>query len=208
MSNIEEFPVPARKMSEYDALVAAAPSVLDAIPGAVYLCDHDGWLVRYNKEAANLWGRTPPLEDRRERFCGSHALFLQDGTPLDHEVCPMATAVFTGREVRNAEVVIERPDGSRLVALVNVRALKDDEGRIQGAINCFQDISAHKAMEQEVHRKNTDLEDFFENSAIGLHIVGGDGIIQRANKAELALLGYTAEEYVGRISPNFTRMRR
>ncbi|MBX4894481.1 PAS domain-containing sensor histidine kinase [Rhizobium bangladeshense] len=203
MSNIEEFPVPARKMSEYDALVAAAPSVLDAIPGAVYLCDHDGWLVRYNKEAANLWGRTPPLEDRRERFCGSHALFLQDGTPLDHEVCPMATAVFTGREVRNAEVVIERPDGSRLVALVNVRALKDDEGRIQGAINCFQDISAHKAMEQEVHRKNTDLEDFFENSAIGLHIVGGDGIIQRANKAELALLGYTAEEYVGRHIAEF-----
>ncbi|WP_064707358.1 PAS domain-containing sensor histidine kinase [Rhizobium bangladeshense] len=203
MSNIEEFPVPARKMSEYDALVAAAPSVLDAIPGAVYLCDHDGWLVRYNREAANLWGRTPPLEDRRERFCGSHALFLQDGTPLEHEVCPMATAVFTGREVRNAEVVIERPDGSRLVALVNVRALKDHEGRIQGAINCFQDISAHKAMEQEVHRKKSDLEDFFENSAIGLHIVGGDGIIQRANKAELALLGYTAEEYVGRHIAEF-----
>ncbi|MGK9055661.1 hypothetical protein, partial [Neorhizobium petrolearium] len=38
MSNIEEFPLPSRKLSEYDALVAAAPSVLDAIPGAVYLC--------------------------------------------------------------------------------------------------------------------------------------------------------------------------
>ena len=203
MSNIEEFPLPARKLSEYDALVAAAPSVLDAIPGAVYLCDHDGWLVRYNREAAALWGRTPALEEKRERFCGSHALFLPDGTPLAHEVCPMATAVFTGKETRNAEVVIERPEGSRFVALVNIRPLKDHEGRIQGAINCFQDISVHKAIEEEVRRKNADLEDFFENSAIGLHIVGGDGIIQRANKAELALLGYTGEEYVGRHIAEF-----
>lgn len=202
MSNIEEFPLPARRLSEYDALVAAAPSVLDAIPGAVYLCDHEGWLVRWNREAAELWGRTP-LEDRRERFCGSHALFLLDGTPLAHEVCPMATAVLTGKEARNEEVVIERPDGSRLVALVNIRPLKDHDGRVQGAINCFQDISAHKAIEEEAHRKNADLEDFFENSAIGLHIVGGDGIIQRANKAELALLGYEAEEYVGRHIAEF-----
>ncbi|MBW9055630.1 PAS domain-containing sensor histidine kinase [Rhizobium mesosinicum] len=203
MSIVEEFPLPARRLSEYDALVAAAPSVLDAIPGAVYLCDHDGWLVRYNKEAAKLWGRTPPLEEKRERFCGSHALFLPDGTPLAHEICPMAMAVLEGTEIRNAEVVIERPDGSRSVALVNIRPLKDQEGRIEGAINCFQDISAQKAIEEEVRSKNADLEDFFENSAIGLHIVGGDGIIQRANRAELALLGYTADEYVGRHIAEF-----
>ncbi|RCS25335.1 PAS domain S-box protein [Phyllobacterium salinisoli] len=206
MSNVEEFPISGRKLSEtseYEALVAAAPSVLDAIPGAVYLCDHEGWLVRYNKEAANFWGRTPLLGEKPERFCGSHALFLPDGTPLPHDICPMATAVLSGEETRNAEVIMERPDSSRIVALVNIRALRDRDGRIQGAINCFQDISAHKAMEDEVRRKSADLEDFFENSAIALHIVGGDGIIQRANKAELALLGYTAEEYVGRHIAEF-----
>lgn len=203
MTNIEEFPATARRLTEYEALLAAAPSVLDAIPGAVYLCDHEGWLVRYNSEAADLWGRTPSVGLKRERFCGSSALFLTNGTPLAHEVCPMAAAVFSGTSTRNAEVVIERPDGSRIIALVNIRALRDHDGRIQGAINCFQDISAHKAMEEEARRKSADLEDFFENSAIGLHIVGGDGIIQRANKAELALLGYSPEEYVGRHVAEF-----
>ncbi|MBB2687849.1 UNVERIFIED_ORG: PAS domain S-box-containing protein [Rhizobium etli] len=203
MSNIEEFPVATRKLSEYDALIAAAPSVLDAIPGAVYLCDHEGWLVRYNAEAAELWGRSLSLEEKGARFCGSHALFLSDGTPLPHEICPMATAVFTGTPTRNAEVIIERPDGSRFAALLNIRALKDQDGRIQGAINCFQDISAGKATEEEARRKGADLEDFFENSAIALHIVSGDGIIQRANKAELALLGYEAEEYIGRHIAEF-----
>ena len=148
-------------------------------------------------------GQTPPVGDKRPRFCGSHALFLPDGTPIAHDVCPMATAIFAGTSTRNAEVVMERPDGSRFTALVNIRALKDHEGRIQGAINCFQDISAHKEQEETIQQKNADLEDFFENSAIGLHIVSDDGIIQRANKAELDLLGYKAEEYVGRHIAEF-----
>jgi PAS domain S-box-containing protein len=203
MSNVEEFPVGARRLTEFEALVAAAPSALDAIPGAVYVCDHEGWLVCYNSEAAELWGRSPSLTESRERFCGSHRLFLLDGTELAREDCPMASAVRAGTTTRNAEVVMERPDGSRIVALVNIRALRDRRGRIQGAINCFQDISAHKAVEEDVRLKGRDLEDFFENSAIGLHIVSGEGIILRANKAELSLLGYSADEYVGRHVAQF-----
>ncbi|RFB88823.1 histidine kinase [Rhizobium leguminosarum bv. trifolii] len=201
MSNVEEFPAAGRPPTEYEVLLAAAPNILDAIPGAVYLCDHEGWLVRYNLEAAELWGRIPSLNG--ERFCGSHAIFMPDGTAIGRDVCPMAMALISGAPTRNAELVIERPDGSRFVALENIRVLKDRDGTVQGAINFFHDISAHKSAEEGVRRKGADLEDFFENSAIGLHIVSGDGIIQRANKAELALLGYTAEEYIGRHLAEF-----
>ena len=48
-----------------------------------------------------------------------------------------------------------------------------------------------------------DLEDFFENGAVGLHIVDGDGTILKANRAELQLLGYCAEEYIGRNIAEF-----
>ena len=47
------------------------------------------------------------------------------------------------------------------------------------------------------------LEDFFENGAIALHVVSGDGTILRANKAELDLLGYSAAEYIGRSITDF-----
>jgi len=203
MSNVEEFLLPGGRFTEYEALVSAAPDVLDTIPGAVYICDQDGWLVRYNSEAEMLWGRTPSLCEPRDRFCGSYRLFLPDGTPISHAECPMAKAVQDGTTTRNAEVMIERPDGSRITVLVNIRPLKDRRGRIRGAINCFQDISEHKKMEEEIRDRNADLEDFFENSAIGLHIVSGEGRILRANKAELELLGYTAEEYIGRHIAEF-----
>jgi PAS domain S-box-containing protein len=47
------------------------------------------------------------------------------------------------------------------------------------------------------------LSDFFENAAVGLHWVGPDGTILRANRAELELLGYSKEEYIGRHIAEF-----
>ncbi|MBZ9773973.1 PAS domain S-box protein [Mesorhizobium sp. CO1-1-8] len=50
---------------------------------------------------------------------------------------------------------------------------------------------------------SSELEDFFENAAVPLHLVANDGTILRANRAELDMLGYTAEEYVGRSIRDF-----
>jgi PAS domain S-box-containing protein len=50
---------------------------------------------------------------------------------------------------------------------------------------------------------SSDFEDFFENGTVPLHLVGPDGGILRANKAELDLLGYTAEEYIGQHIAKF-----
>ena len=133
------------------------------------------------------------------------ALFRLDGTPLAHDDCPMAEAVAHRRE----RFATRRSRSNGLTALaravlVNIRPLKDHRGRIEGAINCFQDISERsRRWKSKLRSKGADLEDFFENSAIGLHIVSGDGIILRANKAELSLLGYRADEYVGRHIAEF-----
>lgn len=203
MSTVADLPLNARRPTDYETLVAASATTLDAIPGAVYVCDREGFLVRFNSEAAALWGRTPSLTEPKERFCGSYRLHLPDGTPLAHEDAPMAKAIEDGVDTRNGEVLIERPDGSNRSVLVNIRALKDHRGAVQGAINCLQDITERKALEAELRGQRQALEDFFENGAVGLHIVNADGIILRANRAELELLGYKPEEYIGRHIAEF-----
>ena len=60
-----------------------------------------------------------------------------------------------------------------------------------------QDITERKRAEEALRRSEQELADFFENAVVGLHWVGPDGTILRANRAELELLGYAAEEYVG-----------
>ncbi len=47
------------------------------------------------------------------------------------------------------------------------------------------------------------LRDFVENATIGLHWVLADGTIEWANDAELKLLGYAREEYIGRNIADF-----
>jgi len=59
------------------------------------------------------------------------------------------------------------------------------------------EIAERQALEQALRHREAELTDFLENAVEGLHTVGPDGIILWANTAQLQLLGYTAEEYIG-----------
>ena len=117
-------------------------------PVAVYYCDVSGVIQNFNRRAVELWGRTPAPGDTDEQFCGSHRLFRPDGSFMSHEQCPMAE-VLTGKiqEARDQEVLIERPDGSRVIAVVNIRPLTSSDGELTGAINCFYDVTDRKLAE-------------------------------------------------------------
>src|SRR5690348_682477 len=51
---------------------------------------------------------------------------------------------------------------------------------------------------QALRRSEANLRDFVETASIGLHWVSADGTVLWVNQAELDLLGYTREEYLGR----------
>ena len=77
-------------------------------------------------------------------------MFRPDGSLLPHHQCPMADVLRTGVSVREREVHIERPDGLRGIALVDIEAIKDIDGSIAGAVNCFQDITERKRSEAQI----------------------------------------------------------
>jgi PAS domain S-box-containing protein len=57
--------------------------------------------------------------------------------------------------------------------------------------------------ETALRERETELTDFFENASTALHWVGADGTILRVNRAELEMLGYEREEYVGHNMAEF-----
>jgi two-component system CheB/CheR fusion protein len=117
-------------------------------PVAVYYCDVSGTIQNFNRRAVELWGRTPAAGDTDEQFCGSYKLFRPDGSFMPHDECPMAD-VLNGKiqEARDQEVLIERPDGSRVIVVVNILRFTNSDGELTGAINCFYDISDRKRTE-------------------------------------------------------------
>ena len=118
----------------------------------------DGVIAWFNSRAAKLWGRVPVIGDTDERFCGSHLLYHADGTYMAHCDTPVALALKTGVSVHEEEVVIERPDGSRVIVWVHIDPIRDSEGTIVGVVNFFRDITERKQKEVELRQLYEEAE--------------------------------------------------
>jgi PAS domain S-box-containing protein len=87
-----------------------------------------------------------------------------------------------------------------VIVLISREARKPDEDLLQMFASIGSQIGqfiGQKRAEESLRRSEQNLQDFFQNATVGLNWVGSDGIILRANQAELDMLGYAREEYVG-----------
>ena len=114
---------------------------MDAIPVGIYVMEKDGTLVACNKTAIAAWGRTPELGSS-EKYCGAYRLRYPSGDVMPHEHAPPSVVINNGGTVRNADVICEQPDGTRLLALVNVFPIKDAQDEVVGAVNVFRHNTA------------------------------------------------------------------
>ncbi|MDQ3917100.1 MAG: ATP-binding protein, partial [Acidobacteriota bacterium] len=101
------------------------------------------------------------------------------------------------------ETVRVRKDGTRIDISLTVSPIRGPDGRVIGASKIARDITESRRSQEALRRSELELSDFFENAVVGLHWVGPDGTILRANRAELQMLGYEREEYVGRNITEF-----
>ncbi len=174
-------------------------ALFELVPVAVYSCDASGVIREFNHRAVELWGREPKVGDTDERFCGSFKMVRPDGSVMAHAQCPMAE-VLSGiiPAAHDAELHIERPDGSNIIAVVNIRPLKNERGEITGALNCFYDITERKQADELLRNSQQRLASLIESSNDAIISKSLDGIIQSWNSAAERLFGYTADQAVGR----------
>jgi PAS domain S-box-containing protein len=184
--------------------LTAWDGLLESLPIAVYVCDTQGLIIQYNRKAAELWGRAPAPGDTDERFCGSYRMFFVDGRLLPHAEGPMADVLSTGRAVRNAEVQIERPDGSRVSALVNIDPLLDPNGLVVGAVNCFQDVTELRYARDALRRSQGEREEqdrrlaiTYDHANVAIVEVDAEGRRRRVNETACHITGFSREELIG-----------
>lgn len=114
--------------------LAVIHRLLEVLPTAAYTCDAEGLITYYNQLAAEVWGQEPKLNDPEYRFCGSFKLFSIGGSFIPRSQCWMALALQENKGYNEAEIVVERPDGSRRLGLIHANPFHDESGRVVGAV--------------------------------------------------------------------------
>ena len=116
----------------------------------------------------------------------------------------LAEVLQTGRPIRDEEVTVERADGTEIAVLLNIDPLFNPQGKLVGAINCFQDVTERKRMVDALDRSQHDLREqeerwtaTYEHAAIGIVELDAEGRFLRVNEAICSIVGGTREELLG-----------
>jgi PAS domain S-box-containing protein len=167
--------------------------LIAAIPAAIYTTDAQGKITFFNHAAAELAGRAPTIGS--DDWCTTWKLYHPNGTVLPYDECPMAITLKEGRAIRNAEVVAERPDGTRVPFIPYPTPLRDGAGKTVGAINMLVDVSERKQAESQQRVLLNELNHRVKNNMQMLQILLEAG----AQRAESAEAREVLEDASGRI---------
>jgi PAS domain S-box-containing protein len=153
-------------------------SLLDALPVAICVCDAAGRVVFSNACAAERWGGAPPRDQR-----------------------PLALALRDGATARDREVTVRRPDGSEILARMDVMPLTDDQGRLAGALGCFRKAAAPGGAEAtlaEAERQQRLYQTIVSSTPDLVYSFDLDYRFTFANPALLTMWGRTLEDSIGK----------
>lgn len=186
------------------AMLRASDGILDLLPIATFICDAKGTILQYNRHAVAVWGRAPLPGQTHDEFNKNSHFFELDGTPVRRSM--VSEVLASGKPVRDVERIVERADGTTLIVSVNIDPLRDANGELVGAVNCFLDITERKRMDSALeHSRLHALEQeqrfaaTYEHAAIGISEIAPDGRFLRVNEAICAITGFGREHLLANM---------
>ncbi|MEQ2008927.1 MAG: PAS domain S-box protein [Limisphaerales bacterium] len=167
-------------------------TIIDSTPDWIFIKDRE---FRY--QMANV-GYAKAFHIRPEDFIGKTDLEL--GLPAELVLGDPARGIrgfrTDDREVMESGQMMLIPEepgmaAGQPVVLNTVKVpLRDATGKVTGVLGYVRDITEHKAMENELHHREEQLRDLFENASDLIQSVASDGRILFVNRAWLNTLGY------------------
>jgi PAS domain S-box-containing protein len=177
--------------------------ILKAAGEGIYGLDREGRATFINPAAAQMLGWEP------DDLIGKplHKLIHHtacDGSAIPLHECPIF-AVFTDGVVRRVDHdVFWRKDGSSFdVEYVSTPIICEQRGLL-GAVVTFSDITARRAAEQEMADLRRHNESILGSAGEGIYGLDADGCTTFVNPAAEKILGWSAEELLGKPQHDIT----
>lgn len=159
----------------------------------------DSPLSYIGKHIADFHSEQPVIEDMLDRLIHDRPLvnYKANLKAMDGNVVPVH--IYSNSLMKEGDFVNTRCFTKPITEAI----YKYSEKRRVAPVSVKDQVTALD--EKEKKRRFFELEDFFMNASIPVHIVGEDGIIEWANKTELQSMGYEEypKEYIGNHIADF-----
>lgn len=157
-----------------------------------------GAIVQCNPAAERILGLTADQMAGRTSMDPRWQATHEDGSPFPGDQHPAMVALATGQPQRDVIMSVHRPDGSRTLITINAEPILDGSETPAAVVATFVDITATREAEQRTQALLAQFGDLFDNAPCGYHAIGPDGTFAEINDTELAWLGVTREEVIGK----------
>jgi signal transduction histidine kinase len=125
-------------------------AVLHHSPHGIIVSDASGRLVLQNRASERIWAGSATADD--VAGWGKYRAYHPDGEPFEASDWSMARCLATGATVDTEEVHFQRFDDTHGVLLGSCAPIYDGEGRLEGALSVFADITPLKVAEGNARR--------------------------------------------------------
>lgn len=164
-----------RAVRENERLLDA---VFELLPSGVCITDAGGRVIRGNRAGTDLWRGGPdgPAQGVRKGW------WVDSGEPIATHEWPGARALARG-ETSKSMVRIECFDGSHRTLMKYASPLRDEHGRITGAVVVDEDITALYETQQKLQAGERLFRTVIDLLPVGVYIADQDGRITLGNPA-------------------------
>lgn len=188
---------------------ARLKAVFDAVPVGIVIGEcPDGHIVDGNAQVERIF-RHPILHSESVESYGAWIGFHPDGRQVRGEEYPMARVIRQGDERPEIEVLYQRGDGTRAWVRIIGSPIRDQGGKLTGAVVAVLDIDREKRAEAELRELNATLERRVEATiaerdriwrlSTELMLVAKfDAEIVAVNPAWTTILGWTEGDLIGK----------
>ena len=117
--------------------------ILDSIADGVFTVDHDWRVTSFNRAAEQITGV------RREEAIGQRCKDVLKADVCE-KGCILRETMQSGKSIVNRIVHIVDAAGRRVPISISTALLKDEKGRIIGAVETFRDISVEEKLRKAI----------------------------------------------------------
>lgn len=186
-----------RKLEEekIKASEALLQQTLELLPVGIWFLDANGAIIRSNPKAKEIWGGEKRVGI--EGFGEYKGFWPETGKTIGPHEWAAARAIEKGETVINELVNIECFGGNPKTILNSAMPLRDQNGKIIGAINVNQEITELKKAEDELRLSEEKFRTIAETMPLIVWTAEPTGELDFANQWGLDFTGMRLEDLTG-----------